>query len=52
MLQEVNEMWSGLGYYSRGRRLLEGAKKVRYFGLWTEKQNLVFGQLCICVIVA
>ncbi|XP_060594297.1 adenine DNA glycosylase-like [Ruditapes philippinarum] len=27
-LEEVNEMWSGLGYYSRGRRLLEGAKKV------------------------
>lgn len=23
--QEVNEMWSGLGYYSRGRRLHEGA---------------------------
>lgn len=22
-------MWSGLGYYSRGRRLLEGAQKVR-----------------------
>ena len=21
-------MWSGLGYYSRGRRLLEGAQKV------------------------
>ena len=21
-------MWSGLGYYSRGRRLLEGARKV------------------------
>lgn len=28
-IQEVNEMWSGLGYYSRGRRLLEGAQKVR-----------------------
>ncbi|XP_052777935.1 adenine DNA glycosylase-like [Mya arenaria] len=27
-LEEVNEMWSGLGYYSRGRRLFEGAKKV------------------------
>ena len=27
-LDEVNEMWSGLGYYSRGRRLWEGAKKV------------------------
>lgn len=27
-LEEVNEMWSGLGYYSRGRRLLEGAQKV------------------------
>ncbi|TRY71055.1 hypothetical protein TCAL_02406 [Tigriopus californicus] len=27
-LDEVNEMWSGLGYYSRGRRLREGALKV------------------------
>ncbi|XP_063283228.1 adenine DNA glycosylase isoform X3 [Pelobates fuscus] len=27
-LEEVNEKWSGLGYYSRGRRLQEGAKKV------------------------
>jgi len=27
-VEEVNEMWSGLGYYSRGRRLLEGAQKV------------------------
>ncbi|CAH1776066.1 unnamed protein product [Owenia fusiformis] len=27
-LEEVNEMWSGLGYYSRGRRLHEGACKV------------------------
>ncbi|KAL4235873.1 hypothetical protein ACF0H5_004262 [Mactra antiquata] len=27
-LEEVNEMWSGLGYYSRGRRLFEGASKV------------------------
>ncbi|XP_060085975.1 adenine DNA glycosylase-like [Ylistrum balloti] len=27
-LEEVNELWSGLGYYSRGRRLHEGAKKV------------------------
>ena len=26
--QQVNEMWSGLGYYSRGRRLHEGAQKV------------------------
>ncbi|XP_062509450.1 adenine DNA glycosylase-like [Corticium candelabrum] len=26
--EEVNEMWAGLGYYSRGRRLLEGAQKV------------------------
>ncbi|GFO35963.1 adenine DNA glycosylase, partial [Plakobranchus ocellatus] len=25
---EVNEAWSGLGYYSRGRRLFEGAQKV------------------------
>ena len=24
----MNEMWSGLGYYSRGRRLHEGAVKV------------------------
>ncbi|XP_041359050.1 adenine DNA glycosylase-like [Gigantopelta aegis] len=27
-LEDVNEMWSGLGYYSRGRRLYEGTKKV------------------------
>ncbi|XP_076462945.1 adenine DNA glycosylase-like [Babylonia areolata] len=27
-LEEVNEVWSGLGYYSRGRRLHEGAQKV------------------------
>lgn len=27
-LSEVNELWSGLGYYSRGRRLFEGAQKV------------------------
>ena len=27
-LQEVREMWAGLGYYSRGQRLWEGAKKV------------------------
>ncbi|XP_028418066.1 adenine DNA glycosylase-like [Dendronephthya gigantea] len=27
-LEEVNEMWAGLGYYSRARRLHEGCKKV------------------------
>jgi A/G-specific adenine glycosylase len=27
-LEEVNECWSGLGYYSRGRRLHEGCRKV------------------------
>ncbi|KAM9324628.1 adenine DNA glycosylase [Gastrophryne carolinensis] len=27
-LEEVNEKWSGLGYYSRGRRLHEGVRKV------------------------
>merc|ERR1711962_1823063 len=27
-LDEVNEAWSGLGYYSRGRRLHEGAQKL------------------------
>ncbi|XP_060629368.2 adenine DNA glycosylase [Anolis sagrei] len=27
-LEEVNELWSGLGYYSRGKRLQEGARKV------------------------
>ena len=26
--QEVNSTWSGLGYYSRGQRLWEGARKV------------------------
>ncbi|CEM23443.1 unnamed protein product [Vitrella brassicaformis CCMP3155] len=27
-LEEVNEVWAGLGYYSRAKNLLEGAKKV------------------------
>lgn len=27
-LEEVNTLWSGLGYYSRGRRLHEAACKV------------------------
>nr|KYP57661.1 A/G-specific adenine DNA glycosylase [Cajanus cajan] len=27
-VQEVNEMWAGLGYYRRARFLLEGAKKI------------------------
>ncbi|XP_048207136.1 adenine DNA glycosylase isoform X2 [Perognathus longimembris pacificus] len=27
-LEEVNQLWAGLGYYSRGRRLQEGARKV------------------------
>ncbi|XP_077815206.1 adenine DNA glycosylase isoform X11 [Macaca mulatta] len=27
-MQEVNQLWAGLGYYSRGRRLQEGARKV------------------------
>ncbi|EHA99755.1 A/G-specific adenine DNA glycosylase [Heterocephalus glaber] len=27
-MQEVNQLWAGLGYYSRGRRLQEGAQKV------------------------
>jgi len=36
-LQEVNQMWAGLGYYSRGRRLHEGAQKV---GLNVVMQNL------------
>nr|XP_031320874.1 adenine DNA glycosylase isoform X5 [Camelus dromedarius] len=26
-LEEVNQLWAGLGYYSRGRRLQEGARK-------------------------
>ncbi|KAF7253900.1 Adenine DNA glycosylase [Varanus komodoensis] len=26
-LEEVNELWAGLGYYSRGKRLQEGARK-------------------------
>lgn len=28
LLQEVMEVWSGLGYYSRAQRLWEAAKKV------------------------
>uniref|UniRef100_U3JR29 Adenine DNA glycosylase n=1 Tax=Ficedula albicollis TaxID=59894 RepID=U3JR29_FICAL len=27
-LEEVNELWAGLGYYSRGKRLQEAARKV------------------------
>ncbi|XP_035377938.1 adenine DNA glycosylase isoform X2 [Electrophorus electricus] len=27
-VEDVNEMWAGLGYYSRGRRLHQGAQKV------------------------
>ncbi|XP_053103653.1 adenine DNA glycosylase isoform X2 [Hemicordylus capensis] len=27
-LEEVNELWAGLGYYSRGKRLQESAQKV------------------------
>lgn len=27
-IEQVNEVWSGLGYYSRARRLFEGCKKV------------------------
>ncbi|XP_075411647.1 adenine DNA glycosylase isoform X2 [Tenrec ecaudatus] len=27
-MEEVNQLWAGLGYYSRGRRLQEGARKV------------------------
>ena len=27
-MDEVNEMWAGLGYYRRARYLLEGAKYV------------------------
>lgn len=30
-LEEVNTLWSGLGYYSRGRRLHEAACKVLTF---------------------
>ena len=27
-LDEVNQAWAGLGYYSRGKRLWEGAQKI------------------------
>ncbi|OWK64434.1 A/G-specific adenine DNA glycosylase [Lonchura striata] len=30
--QEVNELWAGLGYYSRGKRLQEAARKVLEWG--------------------
>lgn len=30
-LEEVNTVWAGLGYYSRGRRLHEAACKVMLF---------------------
>lgn len=32
--QEVNELWAGLGYYSRGKRLQEAAKKVAWSWAW------------------
>jgi A/G-specific adenine glycosylase len=32
-VDEVNQLWSGLGYYSRGRRLLEAAKWVEENGV-------------------
>ena len=28
-LEDVHKVWSGLGYYSRGQRLLDGARKVQ-----------------------
>lgn len=47
--QEVNEKWSGLGYYSRGRRLHEGAQKVcesrlLYFSPISENRKLLVGK--------
>lgn len=36
-LEEVNTVWSGLGYYSRGRRLYEAACKV---SIGSEKKRL------------
>ena len=45
--QEVNEMWSGLGYYSRGRRLLEGATKVHCSGIQLYTVYLFLRHLCI-----
>ena len=32
-LDEVNQMWAGLGYYSRGKRLWEGSKKGSFLDL-------------------
>ena len=37
--QEVNKMWAGLGYYSRGKRLHEGAQKVCYASVLTLELN-------------
>ena len=34
-LEEVNQVWSGLGYYSRVRRLHEGAVKVGRAACWS-----------------
>lgn len=34
-LEEVNQVWAGLGYYSRARRLHEGAVKVGTYNLST-----------------
>lgn len=42
--QEVNELWAGLGYYSRGKRLQEAARKV--LGCW------VFGWVLARVCLA
>ncbi|XP_010157219.1 PREDICTED: A/G-specific adenine DNA glycosylase, partial [Eurypyga helias] len=37
-LEEVNELWAGLGYYSRGKRLQEAAKKVPW--CWGKTRTL------------
>jgi A/G-specific adenine glycosylase len=37
-VDEVMRLWSGLGYYSRGRKLLEAAKYVQDKGLPTDEQ--------------
>ena len=66
-LEEVHKVWSGLGYYSRGTRLLEGAKKIQELdghlpqnakklqevlpGNYINSKNLWFLKISVLVII-
>lgn len=41
--QEVNELWAGLGYYSRGKRLQEAARKVLESGERAKNPSVAVG---------